>query len=382
MWVVTSFSARFLAGIRMILRQMIIIWSGYFWTASTAVATESSLFFPRGIFLGAHPDYRLAESAEVLELFKKLRAAGFNTVVMSANIRELDLAADTGLKVITYTEEADWVRDSARVMAMDQHPSLLAWYIFDEPERVNKINEACERYRFFKHQHPLHKPLAVSAYLPKGYRAVAQCSDIMMPDPYVFGSQTASGRPTDLRDMANRLQLAQQIAKEENVRLWVIPQLYAWHPYFKRPPTPTENIAQHVLSILMGAEGLVGFAWNSGAYYPNPPLFEPLSPQEARTPWQLEEYPELIASLTQAFELAEELRKQGGSWSLEKQSTGEGTREEEELLVFRWAPGPSLSNTNYPGPNAAGAESRLGKIVKIRWQDGALFGSDGPLFYP
>lgn len=253
-----------------------------------AGAGEVEPFHPIGIFMDLNRiDFRKEPIERWVRTMQGLKGLGFNTAVVNADEAMLEQAASLDFRIITYVD----LQNPERIRKFEGHESLLAWYGMDEPGRSKRIDEARRQYK--KARETTGKPLAVSLYLPSAYREANALADILLPDPYIFGHVRRDRTFYPITEIAERI-AALRRELEPGKRLWAVPQLYAWHPFFKRPPTPDELEAQTVLCLGEGAEGLLYFALNSGQYFPHPPDYEPVIEGENPTPWELWDHPELL----------------------------------------------------------------------------------------
>lgn len=263
---------------------------------------------PIGIFLGAEPNFRLKTDQEFRKFVQHLKLLGFNTVVTGANCRMVEIANDEHFQIISYLpddlEKLDFVR-LGEIECMDRNPALSAWYFSDEPDRLGKISEASKRYETIKAL-GIQKPLALSLYVPKLYSQTSGLGDVVMPDPYIFGYRKKDGSSYTVSEIVDRLRSLKGLLREDQ-QMWTIPQLYAWYPYFRRPPTAEENLAQTIIAIAEGSTGLVYFSWNSGAYFDHEPNFEPVFQGESPRNWELEKSADLLASVSSVNCIAKKL---------------------------------------------------------------------------
>lgn len=246
---------------------------------------------PIGIFLDLHRrDYTREPIEHWTRLLQGLQGLGFNTVVAKVNTRMLARAEMLGMNVIT---AANWDRPE-RTREWESYSSLLAWTGTDEPDRTGQLDAARAQYAAFRRIAT--RPLAVSLYLPEAYAGANDLADILLPDPYIFGHVRRDGTFYPIEEIARRVGALRSRLRPEK-RIWAVPQLYAWHPFFKRPPTPDELEAQTLLCLGEGAEGILYFALNSGDYFPHPPDYEPVAEGESPRPWNLYDHPELLDRL-------------------------------------------------------------------------------------
>ncbi len=261
-----------------------------FCSATAAFGAERS-FHPIGIYLDLQRvDYRREPIERWTRVLQGLRGLGFNTVVAKTNEAMLERAELLDFKVITGANPGN----PERTRQWEQYDSLLAWLGIDEPGRSGRIPEAKQQYLAMREI--AQRPIAVSLYLPSAYPEANDLADILLPDPYIFGHVRRDGSMYGIDEIANRIgALKGQL--HQGKKLWAVPQLYAWYPFFKRPPTATELEAETILCLGEGAEGIIYFALNSGQYFPNPPDFEPAVADETPEPWELYDHPALLGEV-------------------------------------------------------------------------------------
>lgn len=272
-----------------------------------AYAENDRAFHPIGIFLDLNRrDFRREPIEQWTRLLQGLRALGFNTVVAKVDERLLARADALDFRVIT---GAHW-DNPERTRAREKHPSLLAWLGIDEPGRTGRVAEAKQKY--LDYRQVANRPLAVALFLPTVYGDANELADILLPDPYIFGHARPGEIFPDIRETGRRVALLRS-QLHPGKRLWAVPQLYAWHPFFKRPPTADELEAQTILCLGEGAEGILYFAYNSGTYFPHPPRFEPLGENEAARPWELTEHDDLLNRLKRVNRISRHVLEQFGT---------------------------------------------------------------------
>jgi len=233
-------------------------------------AGTSETDHPIGIFIDLNRiDFRKQPIERWIRTIHALKGLGFDTAVVKANERMLEQAALLDFRIVTYLN----LENADRTRRFEARESLLAWYGIDEPGRVGRIAEARQQYE--KSRELIGRPLAVSLYLPSAYPQANDLADILLPDPYIFGHVRRDRTYYPITEIADRI-AALRRELEPGKRIWAVPQLYAWHPFFKRPPTPDELEAQTILCLGEGADGILYFALNSGHYYPGSPDYEPV----------------------------------------------------------------------------------------------------------
>lgn len=281
---------------------------------------EQPPFRPIGIFVDLHRrDFRKEPIEHWTRLLQGLQGLGFDTVVARVDAPMLCRAQTLDMKVIT---AAAWDRPD-RTRAWEAYPSLLAWIGTDEPGRTNQIDLAKSQYAAFRQI--ASRPLAVSIYLPEAYDHANDLADILLPDPYIFGHVRRDGSFYPIDEIPLRIGALRTRLHPEK-RIWAVPQLYAWHPHFKRPPTPDELEAQTILCLGEGAEGILYFSLNSGDYYPHPPDYNPRSADEQPAAWDLYRHPDLLERVRKVNRIARYILSQYDGPAEKESLQGGGVR--------------------------------------------------------
>lgn len=259
--------------------------------SGVVAAAETEPFHPIGIFIDLNRfDFHQEPIEHWIRQMHALESLGFNTAVVKSNEAMLEQAELLDFRIVTGAS----LDNPERTRRFERYDSLLAWYGMDEPGRLGVIEEAKKQYA--QARQVISRPLAVSLYLPSAYGEANELADILLPDPYIFGHVKRDRTYYGLEEISRRIAaLKSRLASGK--RLWAVPQLYAWHPFFKRPPTPDELEVQTITCLGEGAEGILYFALNSGQYYPHPPGYEPVEKGEPPTPWELYDHPELLDRL-------------------------------------------------------------------------------------
>jgi hypothetical protein len=280
-------------------------------------------FVPIGIFLDLNRrDFRREPIEQWTRMILALQSLGFNTAVVKADEAMLDRADLLDFRIIT---GASW-SNPERTAKWERYPSLLAWIGVDEPGRNDRIDEAKTLYQSFRNEAT--RPLAVALYLPSAYPHANELADIVLPDPYIFGHVRRDGTSYPITEIADRIAALRNLLASDK-RMWAVPQLYAWHPLFKRPPSPIELEVQTLFCLGEGAGGILYFALNSGEYYPHPPAYDPLTPEEQPTDWELYDHPELVATVKRVNRISRHILLQYG---------GRAHREDpdENMIRYTW----------------------------------------------
>ena len=220
-------------------------------------------FFPIGLYSVPHE-----------ESFGELRRAGFNTVHSyefertlylnlqsrtrtpmdfdglgdDAALRYMDAADENGLMVLMGFNRPKGVsRDvfsdegrqqmRRRVCSLRQHPALLAWYLYDEPDGQGEpAAEVEENRRIVASLDPAHPTMTVLV-CPDKFAEYAQSADVLMCDDYPVPKEP-------LCTVARKLTELKGIAGPERATVGVL-QAFDWRSYDwtntdTRPPTVQE----------------------------------------------------------------------------------------------------------------------------------------------
>ncbi|MCC6484657.1 MAG: hypothetical protein IT209_07425 [Armatimonadetes bacterium] len=207
-------------------------------------------FFPIGIYC-----YNLTS-----DIMADLHERRFNTIVnivTGFEASQLDFIHQNGLmSVVPYTPE--WVK------AAKDHPSLLAYYLTDEPEgHGDVVEKEREKYLEMRREDPNH-PGGLCHYLFGAIERFKDACDFTMSDVYPV---TAS-RDTPLRNVGVHIDEAHRV----HGRMW---PTWAWIQVFGGPDTDggkwAQPLAQEVrcmtyIALAHGATGILYFS-----YWPKAP---------------------------------------------------------------------------------------------------------------
>jgi hypothetical protein len=288
--------------------------------APLPLRAEADDFVPIGIFLDLNRrDFRREPIEQWTRMVLALQSLGFNTAVVKADEAMLARAELLDFRLIT---GASW-NNPERTARWERYASLLAWLGEDEPGRNNRLEEARVLYSDFRRE--ARRPLAVALYLPSAYPHANDLADVILPDPYIFGHMRSDGSTYPITEIADRIAALRNVLAEDK-RMWAVPQLYAWHPLFKRPPSPLELEVQTLFCLGEGAEGILYFALNSGQYYPHPPSFEPATDDEQPSEWQLYQHPDLVAAVKRVNRITRHILLQYGGRAEREDLEGRGIR--------------------------------------------------------
>lgn len=156
-------------------------------------------------------------------------------------------------------QEADLIR--SRIRELRNHPALLGWYLYDEPEAVPVLPSRMKAiFEICKEEDP-HHPAIILNNTAAGYRKYAESGDITMPDIYpnfIIGGD--AGKP-----ISNVYYQMKDSAGVNSRIQWVTPQAFNWGDFGRagqRMPNFTELRNMHYQGLLAGA---TGFCWYSFA---------------------------------------------------------------------------------------------------------------------
>ncbi len=211
------------------------------------IAVDGRPFFPIGIYL-------VSTGQQV----RSLARLGFNVMFSAGDEEFRDACLQSGVMFIPFgpgenVEDFESILTARdRVEELCSHPSLLAWYVVDEPSLrnvpVELVRRACE---IVKTVDPLHPTLICDGYPYRGlpYQALA---DIASPCWYPVWKQmslTTTARCLD--DIAGVIPRSQP--------LWYVLEAWTWRDV--RFPTPEEERVMTYLSIIHGARGVSWFGY-------------------------------------------------------------------------------------------------------------------------
>jgi hypothetical protein len=214
---------------------------------------EGEPFFPIGIF---HMDHK--ELATIADL-------GFNTIQgwewgFDHAQEVLNAAQQNKIKVIL--EMGNIRRRSHEIPQLikrfSDHPALLAWYVFDEPQEPDFL--FCEKVREqFRSGDPNH-PTFMLSFLPHLFHQHESLGDIFSVDPYPLPNPML----TQVTDWTKRA----CDATRGNRPVWLVNQSFGGE-------TAEQLRAMAFLSIVKGARGILWYPWDDGVeqkkglnYYP------------------------------------------------------------------------------------------------------------------
>ncbi len=158
-------------------------------------------------------------------------------------------------KVPLTAQERDEYRSVAR--AARDHPFVLAYYLFDEPE-ANGMHPVRlqEIYQLIREEDP-HRPVILLNNSLEGVRDYQACADILAPDPYpLFLEGGSSSRPMERVGLF----LDEIVTGKESFRArWLTPQGFNYGNYNaegNRGPTAREMRLQQIIGLIHGVSGI------------------------------------------------------------------------------------------------------------------------------
>ncbi|MGA1795145.1 MAG: hypothetical protein ACMUIL_04710 [bacterium] len=201
-------------------------------------------FFPIGIY-GAR-----------IEGLPEIRAAGFNTVLVSPGEEMVAAAHKAGLKVVlSLCSDGD---HSRTVRKFRDHPALLAWYVADEPELKSitpeMLRTRVDQLSAWDSTHPT----CMAVVRPRFVEQFRDACHIVMLDQYPIPSQP-------LTWLSDSLDEARQEVGME--RIWAVIQAFGGDEYAAQGwpvfPTYDEMRSLAYLAIVHEARGLFFFSHRS-----------------------------------------------------------------------------------------------------------------------
>lgn len=192
----------------------------------------------------------------------------------------LDKAAELGiwLQYDVLFRPDNFTNMLEQVDRLKSHPSILTWYIADEPDgKSNPLNATrlgYEQIRALDKYHPISEALNCKEFY---YEFYASGADIIMSDVYPVSTNTSFSTvyftecnatygccgcddcQGSLRDVSDRLDWfahMDDIVGWEKTH-WGVPQAFGNETFWKRYPTAAEEVTMTLLSIQHGALGIV-----------------------------------------------------------------------------------------------------------------------------
>jgi hypothetical protein len=191
-------------------------------------------FFPIGIYLY---DFAPATQTEVL-------AKGFNTVICAVTPADLPFLQAHGLMTLPYPT-SEWT-------AMKDHPSILAWYLYDEPEGWGITPaQAHAEYLRVKGLDPNH-PAGMCHYLWDALWNYRDSEDFVLSDVYPI-------HRTSITAVADHIWRIHQI-HGDNYPAWPVMQAFGGTEGWD-VPTPVEERLMVYMSLVHGAKAIMFFSF-------------------------------------------------------------------------------------------------------------------------
>ncbi len=234
-------------------------------------------FFPIGLFHVGDNLVMLNEDLKkmgmppmtVEDVLRRVSQNGFNTaVVCGDDITEpLKLAPKYGLKVV----QAAWKGDDPLRQWVMQHredPSLLAWYITDEPLAIRRMQAAARQYLIVRRA-DLYHPVTISQAAANLWETGHMADDLMFFWIYPkISNRWYAKMPWWKDDHKSFLRLITRYCEqvydtlEPKEPYWFISQAYEGGSAIR--PTAAEVRHQTYQAIVAGARGVFGYSYLSG----------------------------------------------------------------------------------------------------------------------
>ena len=211
------------------------------------VHVDGRPFFQLGLYL-------VGEAEDIGELAR----LGFNTIFSVGNEDFMRALEETGMMAIgpgagdNMTDYLSLSGVRRRTEELYSHPSILAWYVVDEPSLRRVPVEVIRREAdLIKMIDPVHPTLICDGYPFRGLQ-YQDLVDIASPCWYPVWKQisvTTSGKCID--------EIAHVVPKNEAI--WYVVQAWTWRNV--RFPTPQEERVMTYLAIIHGARGISWFGY-------------------------------------------------------------------------------------------------------------------------
>lgn len=177
-------------------------------------------------------------------------------------------------------EEEQLVRE--RVRALRDHPALLAYYMWDEPElRPMLVARSDRLYEIIAEEDPYHPCIMLNDTI-RGIHEYRNGGDVLMPDPYpLFNKGGFAGRPIEY---TSTFMKACREAGRGQKAWWITPQAFDYYMGNKpnsRPPTFTELRNQQLQALINGARGILWYTYGHRHNYETLDLGIPFLGREA-----------------------------------------------------------------------------------------------------
>ena len=195
-----------------------------------------------------------------------------------------------------------------RVRAFRDHPALLAYYLWDEPELRPLLVDRAERlYQIIAEEDPYHPCIMLNDSIP-GIRTYRNGGDILMPDPYpLFSHGALAGRPIEYT--AAFMQACREASAGQKA-WWITPQAFDYYMNKEnsRAPNLLELRNQQLQAIINGARGLLWYTYSHRYNYAEIDAGVPFVGREAQLLRAAILAPEVPAALSYEAEAKEHLQ--------------------------------------------------------------------------
>ncbi len=244
-----------------------------YFDAHRRLLVDGKKFFPLGLY------YYVAPVRADTPDFRRYLSGPFNAIMPYTSLSPEHLAeiGRTGLKVIypvtglvrgsvgqrkgcETKEGADRIL-SERVRSLRAEPSLIAWYVSDEPP-PSQVEALAEARDTLHREDPDHPVWGVTDK-PGITRMFARTMDVVGIDPYPIGNHSTRGK----------ISICSEWVREAESNLWGmaawhVPQVFNWKRYRQnvphpdhRFPTKEEFANMNYQLIAGGANGLIGYTY-------------------------------------------------------------------------------------------------------------------------
>lgn len=238
-------------------------------------------YFPLGFYCYSPVQSSLAEE-EVVKGFNLLSPYQLiEAHTFADRKRYLDRCAELGMKVhynllsiaggggprqgrssMDRQQKMDLLRQE--IMAVKDHPALLAWYISDEPTGQNIAPETLlESYQLIKQLDPYH-PISIVFMNPKEAHRYEQVMDIAMVDPYPIPNRSPEEVGSITQSLVERFRYQKPV--------WLVPQAFGGNEHWAREPSPREIQLMTWLGVINGATGIQYFIRHGLSSFPKSSL--------------------------------------------------------------------------------------------------------------
>jgi hypothetical protein len=164
---------------------------------------------------------------------------------------------------------------------LKNHPAVMAYYIYDEPEFIPVLPQRLEQaYELIKEEDPYHPCVTLNMQF-QAIARYARSADILMPDTYPSFRDNAPPL-APISKIAKHLAEARRVA-EGRKAVWVAPQAFTWDQQTPaaRAPRFNELRNQQVQAIATGATGFIWWIYGRQLNEANLALGMPFLNREA-----------------------------------------------------------------------------------------------------